>query len=174
MPSARPEAEEVKPISAVLPPPPPVPSPGPSLLRPDQATRNVVTPGTTTRGQPSRPLTRDTEGLAPLTPLTPTPTGEEAKVRPREKASRPVFVDPDRDGTSAGSSGPYAGSAETVYEATILPPSGRRIGERQPIEAPNRPAWLAAFSELPPVATAGLAGAALVVIIALLLIVGVL
>jgi serine/threonine protein kinase len=169
--SARPEAEQVKPISAVLPPPPPVPSPGPSLLRPDQATRNVVTPGTTSRGQPSRPLTRDSEGLAPLTP---TPPGEEAKARPREKTSRPVFVDPDRGATSAVSSGPYAGSAETVYEATILPPSGRRMGERQPIEAPNRPAWLAAFSELSPVATAGLAVAALVVIIALLLIVGVL
>ncbi|HUJ66853.1 MAG TPA: hypothetical protein VLX59_15005, partial [Acidimicrobiales bacterium] len=169
--STRPEAEQVKPISAVLPPPPPVPSPGPSLLRPDQATRNVVTPSTTSRGQPSRPLTRDSKGLAPLTPPAP---GAESKARPREKASRPMFVDPDRDATSAASSGPYPGSAETVYEATILPPSGRRLGERQPIEAPNRPAWLAAFSELPPAATAGLAVAALVVIVALLLIVGVL
>ena len=84
-----------------------------------------------------------------------------------------MFVDPDRDATSPVSSGPYAGATETVYEATILPPSGRRMGERQPIEPPNRPAWIVALRELPPVATAGLAVAALVVIIALLLIVGV-
>jgi hypothetical protein len=84
-----------------------------------------------------------------------------------------VFVDPDHDAASPVAGGPYAGANETVYEATILPPSGRRMGERQPIEPPNRPAWLAALSELPPVATAGLAAAALVVIIALMLIVGV-
>jgi hypothetical protein len=59
-----------------------------------------------------------------------------------------------------------------VYEATILPPSGRRVSERMPIEAPN--SRFGALGEWPPAALAGLGAAALVVIVAFLLIVGVL
>jgi serine/threonine protein kinase len=175
--TARPEPllhkpRPVEPFSVALPPPPPAPLPGPGLRKPDPGSRNVVVPGETTRGQPSRPAAR---GPDPLPPLTWPKQNESGSARTKEVDSRPVFVDPDRDsafGPSGGVSGP--GGSESVYEATILPPSGRRVSERKPIEPPNSPRWLVALREWPAAALVGLAAAGLVVIVALLLIVGVL
>ncbi len=169
---ATPEPGPVEPLSVVLPPPPPAPLPGPGLLKPDPGSRNVVTPGETTRGQPSRPPGKGPDRLPPLTRPQ---QNESGSGRRKEADSRPVFVDPDRDsafGASGGASG--MGATESVYEATILPPSGRRVSERMPIEPPDSPRWLVALREWPAAALVGLSAAVLVVILALLLIVGVL
>jgi Protein kinase domain len=175
--AARPEPvppppSPAEPLSAGLSPPPPAPPPGPGLLRPDPGSRRVVTPGGTTRGQPSRP---PKEGPGRLPPLTHPPQSESGSARTNETDSRPVFVDPDRDSADGSpGDGSGTGATESVYEATILPPSGRRVSERKPIEPPSSHRWLAALMEWPPLALAGLATAVLVVIVALLLIVGVL
>ncbi len=162
----------VQPLSVSLPPPPPAPRPGPALLRPESAARNVVTPGEKTRGQPSRPLNQRSDRLPPLAPRPPEPGGS-GRTDPAE--SRPVFVDPDRDAAFASSAGaPGAAVTESVYEATILPPSGMRVGGRRAVETPSSAGWLPALAELPPAALAGIGAAAVVVILALLLIIGVL
>jgi serine/threonine protein kinase len=157
------------PLSVSL-PPPPAPRPGPELLRPESTVRNVVTPGETTRGQPSRPLNPRSDQLPSLT----APPVRRGSDRTAAAESRPVFVDPDRDSALGASSGPSGSGSESVYEATILPPSGRRVGGRQAVEAPTSAGWPRALADLPPAAIAGIGAAALVVILALLLIVGVL
>jgi hypothetical protein len=161
------ETEADEPLSLVLPPPPPAPRPGPALLRPEPASRQVVTPGETNRGQPNRPLNQPSDGLPPLTPRRPSRSGSEQTTK---SETRPVFVDPDRDAAFAASA---ATVTESVYEATILPPSGRRVGGRQPVETPGSSRWPRALTELPPAAIAGMGAAFLIVILALLLIVGV-
>jgi serine/threonine protein kinase len=157
-------------------PPPPAPRPGPTLLRPESAARNVVTPGETTRGQPSRPLNQRSDRMPPLTtPPAPSDPDQTKAARTEAAEPHPVFVDPDRDAAFAASAGASrAVGTESVYEATILPPSGRRVGGRQAIEPPDSAGWHRGLTELPPAAMAGIGAAALVVILALLLIAGVL
>jgi hypothetical protein len=165
------ESGSAPPLSVSL-PPPPAPRPGPALLRPESAARNVVTPGGSTRGQPSRPRNEGSDALPPLTAQPPAPSDSE---RTKGAEPRPVFVDPDRDAAFASSTGASGATvSESVYEATILPPSGRRVGGRQAVETPASPRLPRALVELPPAAIAGLGAAALVVILALLLIIGVL
>lgn len=49
-----------------------------------------------------------------------------------------------------------------------------RVGGRRAVETPSSAGWLPALAELPPAALAGIGAAAVVVILALLLIIGVL
>jgi len=111
--------------------------------------------------------------MPPLTAPT-APSGPDQTDAARTPAAepRPVFVDPDHDAAFAASAG--GAGAESVYEATILPPSGRRATERQAVETPAPATWRRALAELPPAAMAGIGTAALVVVLALLLIIGVL
>ena len=144
---------------------PPAPSPGPSVHAPDLAARNVVVPGGTVRGQPSLPVDQDSGQLPPL--IVP---GSAARHEAGDGgATRPLFIDPDdRAATSspaAGTSSPAAGGPR--------PGSAGSISRHVPVAASSsvRPRDRS-LRDIRPVAIAGVALAALVVIAAILLIVG--
>ena len=143
------------------PPPPPVLSPrGPSTTGPaDPPVRQVVPPDLTSRGQARQPLSERTDPLPPLLP----PSG--AGVDPGGPAGeqRPVFADPE---PLLPAPLPYPpGPGERSISNDRRAGTVHLAGDGQPPPAPSRPSP-ASF----PLVIAGMAAAATVVVVALLLV----
>lgn len=143
-------------------PAPPVAAPaGPGVQVPDPAERHVVAPAESGRGQSARPI----EPMPTLAPLSP-PVSAKGDVPPR-----PLFVDPDPPSQSA----PAPRRQESEYERTAAPRLTQAAGlERSREPEPERTGIVFRIvGDAPPLAVAGVIVAALIVITAIVLIVGV-